>query len=168
MCIRDSTSTMPNIVAVRAPRIRPRIRACDWVCLRPIQTRSTLPIANTVMAAQCDAPYIVNCRSAKYSSVNSPSKILVTGGHPDEVAINPSCVMLTEKPSGAHIAAERTMSDTEMFPADLLDTLAALDPAQRREVTAALRGVVETFSGVPDGRDTAHTLRLLAHFLDSG
>jgi hypothetical protein len=37
-----------------------------------------------------------------------------------------------------------------------------------REVAAALGNVAETFAGVPDGRDTAHTLRLLAHFLDSG
>ena len=49
--------------------------------------------------------------------------------------------MLTEKPSDAHIAAERTMSDTEMFPADLLDTLAALDPAQWRPL-----GVFTTFA----------------------
>jgi hypothetical protein len=27
-------------------------------------------------------------------------------------------------------------------------------------------GVAETFTGVPDGRHAAHTLRLLAHFLD--
>jgi hypothetical protein len=30
----------------------------------------------------------------------------------------------------------------------------------------APRTVDETFAGVPDGRHTAHTLRLLAHFLD--
>jgi hypothetical protein len=29
-----------------------------------------------------------------------------------------------------------------------------------------LATVAETFAGVPDGRHTAHTLRLLAHFLD--
>ena len=32
---------------------------------------------------------------------------------------------------------------------------------------AALRSVAETFAGVPDGRDIAHTLRMLAHMLDS-
>ena len=47
----------------------------------------------------------------------------------------------------------------------LLDELAALDPPQRREVASALRGVVETFAGVPDGRDTALTLRLRANTL---
>ena len=31
-----------------------------------------------------------------------------------------------------------------------------------------LRKVAEIFAGVPDGRQTAHTLRLLAHWLDSG
>lgn len=31
-----------------------------------------------------------------------------------------------------------------------------------------LRKAAETFAGVPDGRDTAHMLRLLAHFLDFG
>jgi hypothetical protein len=44
--------------------------------------------------------------------------------------------------------------------------LAALDPAQRRGVAVVLRHVAETFAEVPDGKHTAHTLRLLAHFLD--
>jgi len=43
--------------------------------------------------------------------------------------------------------------------------LAALDPAQRG-VAVVLRHVAETFAEVPDGKHTAHTLRLLAHFLD--
>ena len=60
------------------------------------------------------------------------------------------------------------MADTEKTAATLLAELAALDPPQRREVAKELRRVAETFAGVPDGRDTAHTLRLLAHFLDSG
>ena len=58
------------------------------------------------------------------------------------------------------------MSDTEKTAGALLDELAALDSPQRREVAAALRGVAETFAGVPDGRHTAHALRLLAHMLD--
>jgi hypothetical protein len=64
------------------------------------------------------------------------------------------------------MAAERTMSDTEMPLADLLDTLAALDSSQRRTVAKELRKVSETFAEVPGGRHTAHTLRLLAHMLD--
>ena len=48
----------------------------------------------------------------------------------------------------------------------LLDDLAALDPPQRREMAAALRTVAETVAGVPDGRDTAHALGLLAHLID--
>jgi len=59
------------------------------------------------------------------------------------------------------------MADTEKTPAMLLDELATLDPAQRREVAKELRKVAETFAEVPDGRDTAHTLGLLAHMLDS-
>jgi hypothetical protein len=74
--------------------------------------------------------------------------------------------MLTEKPSGAHIAAERTMSDTGMFSADLLDTLAALDSSQRREVAEELRNLSETFAEVPDGRTASHVLGVLAHLLD--
>ncbi len=58
------------------------------------------------------------------------------------------------------------MSGTEKSHAILLDELAALDPAQRREVAKELRKVAETFAEVPDGKHTAHTLRLLAHFLD--
>ena len=41
----------------------------------------------------------------------------------------------------------------------LLDELAALDPAQLREVASVLRRVAETFAYLPNGRDTAHTLR---------
>ena len=51
-------------------------------------------------------------------------------------------------------------------PQLLLGDLAALDPAQRRKVAKELRKVAETFAEVPDGRHTAHTLRLLAHILD--
>lgn len=40
--------------------------------------------------------------------------------------------------------------------------------SQRREVAKELRKVAETFAEVPDGRPTAHTLGLLAHWLDSG
>jgi hypothetical protein len=45
------------------------------------------------------------------------------------------------------------------YPVTLLDELAALDPAQWREVASVLRRVAEPFAQVPDGRDTAHTLR---------
>ena len=55
------------------------------------------------------------------------------------------------------------MADTEKTAATLLAELAALDPPQRREVAKELRKVAENFAGVPDGRNTAHTLRLLAH-----
>ncbi|MDT2008757.1 hypothetical protein FXW78_39630 [Rhodococcus opacus] len=60
------------------------------------------------------------------------------------------------------------MADTEKRYATLLDELAALHPRQRREVAMALRKVAETFAEVPDGRDAAHTIRLLAHMLDHG
>ena len=49
------------------------------------------------------------------------------------------------------------MADTEKTPAMLLDELAALDPAQRREVATTLRQVAEAFAEMPDGRHTAHT-----------
>ena len=45
----------------------------------------------------------------------------------------------------------------------MLDELAALDPPQqRREAAKERRKVTETFAGVPDGRGTAHTLRMPA------
>ncbi|MGB8502782.1 hypothetical protein [Mycobacterium sp.] len=50
--------------------------------------------------------------------------------------------------------------------ARLLDELT--DPAQRRQVAKELRQLAESFAGVPDGRDTARTLGLLAHWLDPG
>ena len=58
------------------------------------------------------------------------------------------------------------MADSEKTPATLLDDLAALDSPQRREVAKELREMADTFPGVPDGRHTAHTLGLLAHWLD--
>ena len=44
------------------------------------------------------------------------------------------------------------MSDTEISTGDLLDTLAALDSSQRREVAEHLRQVSQTFAEVPDGK----------------
>ena len=58
------------------------------------------------------------------------------------------------------------MSDTEMVPADLLDTLAALDPPQRGQLANELRKVAETLSEVPDGKTASHVLGVLAHLLD--
>ena len=50
------------------------------------------------------------------------------------------------------------MADTDNTPETLLADLAALDPAQRREVAKELRKVAETFAEVPDGRHTGDTL----------
>ncbi len=58
------------------------------------------------------------------------------------------------------------MADTQKTGAMLLDDLAALDPAQRREVATELRRLAETFAEVPDGRHAAHVLGLLAHLID--
>ncbi len=48
----------------------------------------------------------------------------------------------------------------------MLDELAALDPAQRRQVAKELRQVSETFADVSDGKTTSHVLGVLAHLLD--
>ncbi len=58
------------------------------------------------------------------------------------------------------------MPDSEKT-AMLLDELAALAPAQRREVAKELRNLSDTFAEVPDGKTTAHVLGVLAHLLDS-
>lgn len=58
------------------------------------------------------------------------------------------------------------MADNKKTPATLLDEVAALDPPQRREVAAALRGVAATFAEVPDGKTTSQVLGVLAHLLD--
>ena len=47
-----------------------------------------------------------------------------------------------------------------------LDDLAALDPAQRRELAAALRGVAETLADVRDGKTASHVVGVLAHLFD--
>jgi DNA/RNA-binding domain of Phe-tRNA-synthetase-like protein len=48
----------------------------------------------------------------------------------------------------------------------LLDELAALDPARRRELAAALRSVAETFAEVSDGKTARHVLGVLSRLLD--
>jgi hypothetical protein len=63
-------------------------------------------------------------------------------------------------------AGGTVMADPEMSPTTLLHELAALDPQARREVAVTLRRMSETFAEVSGGRHTAHTLGLLAHFLD--
>jgi hypothetical protein len=62
-------------------------------------------------------------------------------------------------------ATLRVMADTDITPETLLDELAALDPAQRREVAKELRKVAETFAEVSDGH-TGDTHWMLAHWLD--
>jgi hypothetical protein len=64
------------------------------------------------------------------------------------------------------LAAEGAMADTDNAPETLLGDLATLEPSQRREVAAVQQTVAETFAEVPDGRNTAHALRLLAYWLD--
>jgi hypothetical protein len=54
----------------------------------------------------------------------------------------------------------------EASPANLLDQLADLDPQERREVAATVRGLSETLAEVPDGKTTSHVLGVLAHLLD--
>ena len=58
------------------------------------------------------------------------------------------------------------MTDARRASATLLDDLPALDLAHRREVATEWRKVAENFAEVPDGRHTAHTLGLLARWLD--
>ena len=58
---------------------------------------------------------------------------------------------------------------TPRYPATLLDELAGPDPLTRRQVQSALRGVgvwPRRSPGCPGDGDTAHALRLLAHWLD--
>ena len=60
------------------------------------------------------------------------------------------------------------MSDTKMVPADLLDTLAALSAAQRRELATTLRRVADSLAEVPDGKTASHVLGVIAQMLDPG
>ena len=57
------------------------------------------------------------------------------------------------------------MAETEKTAAMLLETWPPGSAAAARS-GQELRMVAENFAGVPDGRNTAHTLRLLAHILD--
>jgi hypothetical protein len=58
------------------------------------------------------------------------------------------------------------MVDTDETTTTLVDELAALNPARRRELAASLRGVAETLGGVSDGKTASHVLGVLAHLLD--
>jgi len=57
-------------------------------------------------------------------------------------------------------------SSEQVSPATLLDQLADLDPQERREVAAIVRGLSATLAEVPDGKTASHMLGVLAHFLD--
>ena len=58
------------------------------------------------------------------------------------------------------------MADTEKTPAMLLDELAALNLARRRELAAAFRSVAETLAEVRDGKTASHAIGVLAHLLN--
>ena len=48
----------------------------------------------------------------------------------------------------------------------LIDELAALDSARRRELAAVLREVAETLAEVRHGKAASHVVGVLAHLLD--
>ena len=58
------------------------------------------------------------------------------------------------------------MADTNNTTPMLLDEMAALDPARRRKLAAALRGVAETFAEVSDGKTVSHVVGVLAKLLE--
>lgn len=58
------------------------------------------------------------------------------------------------------------MADKEKVPAAMLDELANLDLQARQELATALSQVSETFTDVPDGKATAHTLGVIARLID--
>ena len=58
------------------------------------------------------------------------------------------------------------MADTNNNSTMLVDELAALDPAGRWELAAALRGVAATLAEVRDAKAASHVLGVLAHLLD--
>jgi hypothetical protein len=58
------------------------------------------------------------------------------------------------------------MADPEKTAVMLLDELARLGPARRRELAGVLRGVAETLAEVRDGKTASHTVGVLAHLLD--
>jgi len=58
------------------------------------------------------------------------------------------------------------MSNNEKAAPVLLDDLAAMDLARRREVAAELRRLAETFAQVADGKTTSRVLGVLAYLVD--
>src|ERR1700722_511936 len=67
--------------------MRPSRRACDSVCLRPAQTRSTAPMTNTAMTPQCEGPYAVNCLASNNDRRTVAEQALV-GGDADGGALD--------------------------------------------------------------------------------
>ncbi len=57
-----------------------------------------------------------------------------------------------ETVSRAHSSGENHVGHADVPPADLLNTLAALGPAQRPELAATLRRVADNLAEVPDGK----------------
>jgi hypothetical protein len=58
------------------------------------------------------------------------------------------------------------LADTNNTSTMLLDELAALDLAHRRELAAALRSAAEMFAEVRDGKTASYVLGVLARLLD--
>jgi hypothetical protein len=58
------------------------------------------------------------------------------------------------------------VADANNTSTKLVDELAALGSARRRELAAALRNVAETLAEVRDGKTASHVLGVLAHLLD--
>jgi hypothetical protein len=58
------------------------------------------------------------------------------------------------------------LADTNNTSTMLVDELAALDLAHRRELAAALRSVAETLAEVRDGKTASFVLGVLARLLD--
>jgi hypothetical protein len=58
------------------------------------------------------------------------------------------------------------VADTNNTSTMLIDELATLDLAHRRELAAVLRGLSETLAEVPDGKTASHVLGVLAHMLN--
>jgi hypothetical protein len=56
------------MATVRAASARPKRRACDSVCRRPIQTSAADPIAKTTSTVQCDGSKAENCRVAEVAA----------------------------------------------------------------------------------------------------
>src|SRR5262245_48575353 len=95
---------------------------------------------------------------------NREGDVIAAEGRADIPSVRHGCV--SQRLVWVMLVGGGAVANTNKTSRMLIDQLAALDPARRRELAAALRSVAETLAEVRDGKTAAHVVGVLAHLLD--